>query len=401
MGALGDLFFIGVAMAGLAVMMVGPFVGIIYWNKYERKKWLRVGDRLGLMPHPSSVHGKRASFFGRNYYCDDLVGNRQGLNVRLGVRVVVTGSGDSRSTTYYTYARVDFGRSLDLGLGVTPRNVVARFFGSLVGEKDVQVGDEAVDPFYTIHAADEAVASRMLGAPYVREALVALKGANFKPHIGDESLRCERVGKSFDPGALGVALDSAVDLARRLLAARETVGPSSAEHAVSTVWRDVAASLGFQLDVANTRMQGRAEGMHVEVDTQLRQRRRWTVFTVRFDRQLGVGLSLTRQGSLSALTKLFGAQDIELGDPVFDQRFVVKGSPEPRVRALLTPTVRALLVDLQGHATQLEVADDRLSAHLAWLVSDPAWLGSGIVAVARAGAALAQVSTEAPGPYRR
>ncbi len=401
MEALGPILSMLCAFAGLSLLVVAPFVGVFYWAKYEREKWLRLGAQLGLTPQPSARYMGRPALFGRPYYFEELVGVRGGLTVRLGVRVVVRNSGRSRSRTFYTYARVDYGRSLDIGLSVSPRHMATRLFDSLIGESDVEIGDPEVDPYYSIHGSDVDLLRRLFTVPYLNEALRAMRNAAFRPYLSDASLRCERRGKSFDPGALSVAIDSAVDLARRVIAARQAVGASSAERAVDTVWRQVASARGFELDVANTRMSGRFEAMHVEVDAQLRRGARWTVFTVRFDHPLGLGLRLTRQGALSGLGKLLGAQDIETGDPIFDKRFVVKGAPEAVVRGLLTPDVRARLVELQERATELEVVDDRLSAHVAWLVADATVLESGIAAVAKAGAALAQVSVEGPGPYRR
>ena len=49
----------------------------------------------------------------------------------------------------------------------------------------------------------------------------------------------------------------------------------------------------------------------------------------------------------------------------------------------------------------LIVEDDRLVAEVPWLVADAAALESGIVTVARAGAALANVTRREVGPYRQ
>ena len=71
-----------------------------------------------------------------------------------------------------------------------------------------------------------------------------------------------------------------------------------------------------------------------------------------------VRLELTREGVLSSVAKLFGAQDIVLGDAPFapcatsssssDSR-IVKGSDEAAVKRLLTPALRcAQLVELRA-----------------------------------------------------
>lgn len=391
----------------IAIIVMGVFVGGTFfgafalsylWVRHERGKWEAAASALGLglAPNPG-YHGLFNPF-----YRQKMVGHRGGIPIEIAARVVITGSGKNRSKTYYTYARVPLPNSLDLGISVQPRGMLGRAFDALTGgASDIQVGIPDLDPHYTIRGAEPPMVQRLLQVPYLAEALIALRGAVFKPQITDGTVVCERRGKSFSPSALGIALDSAVDVARRVVAAKAEIGPSSAEYAVDTTWRRVAENRGMILDLARTAMHGRLDGMHVEVDTRLERGQRVTEFTVRFDRPLGVGLQLTRQGGLSGIGKLFGMQDIEVGDPVFDARFVVKGSPEASVRTLLTPDVCRRLVDLQAHSSVLEVADDCLRARVGWLVVEPAWLESGMAAVAAAGAALAQVSGTAAGPYRR
>ena len=46
-------------------------------------------------------------------------------------------------------------------------------------------------------------------------------------------------------------------------------------------------------------------------------------------------LNLYREGVFSWVGKKLGMQDIEIGDPFFDQQFVVQGQPEDMVRRLL------------------------------------------------------------------
>ena len=51
-----------------------------------------------------------------------------------------------------------------------------------------------------------------------------------------------------------------------------------------------------------------------------------------------------RKGLFSELGKLLGMQDIEVGDPEFDEAFIVKGRDEARVRELFAdPEVRSLV----------------------------------------------------------
>ena len=52
----------------------------------------------------------------------------------------------------------------------------------------------------------------------------------------------------------------------------------------------------------------------------------------------GFRFTIYRKGFFSDLGKLLGMQDIEVGDPEFDEAFIIKGNDEDRVRdALLRP----------------------------------------------------------------
>jgi hypothetical protein len=71
----------------------------------------------------------------------------------------------------------------------------------------------------------------------------------------------------------------------------------------------------------------------------------------------GFRFTVYRKGFFSDLGKLLGMQDIEIGDPRFDDDFIVKGSDETRVRALLS---NARIRDLIAKQPQIQftVKDD-------------------------------------------
>ena len=61
-------------------------------------------------------------------------------------------------------------------------------------------------------------------------------------------------------------------------------------------------------------------------------------------------LSVTREGLADMVGKLFGGQDLQIGEPRFDQAFRIRGSSEALARDVLTPGVRAaLLAAVQQH----------------------------------------------------
>jgi len=74
--------------------------------------------------------------------------------------------------------------------------------------------------------------------------------------------------------------------------------------------------------------------------------------------------NIYRAGWGTDLAKFFGMQDLEIGDPLFDQKFVVQSNAEAKVRALLAnPRIRELL-HAQTRIGQFTVKDnERMAFH--------------------------------------
>jgi hypothetical protein len=71
----------------------------------------------------------------------------------------------------------------------------------------------------------------------------------------------------------------------------------------------------------------------------------------------GFRFTVYRRGFFTSVAKFFGMQDIETGDPAFDEDFVVKSTDEAKVRQLFTnPKIRALLA--KQPEMHLTVKDD-------------------------------------------
>jgi hypothetical protein len=70
----------------------------------------------------------------------------------------------------------------------------------------------------------------------------------------------------------------------------------------------------------------------------------------------GFRFTIYRKGFFSDLGKLLGMQDIEVGEPEFDEAFIIKGNDEDRVRVLFSDsTIRQLILDQSQ--IRLEVKD--------------------------------------------
>jgi hypothetical protein len=70
----------------------------------------------------------------------------------------------------------------------------------------------------------------------------------------------------------------------------------------------------------------------------------------------GFRFKIFRRSVFSDLGKLLGMQDIEVGDPAFDEAFIIKGNNEERVRDLFgKPKIRQMIQDQRQ--IRLEVKD--------------------------------------------
>ena len=71
----------------------------------------------------------------------------------------------------------------------------------------------------------------------------------------------------------------------------------------------------------------------------------------------GFRFTIYRKGFFSELGKLLGMQDIEIGEPAFDDDFIIKGNAETQVQELLSnPRIRSLIE--QQPKVYLTVRDD-------------------------------------------
>ncbi len=91
-------------------------------------------------------------------------------------------------------------------------------------------------------------------------------------------------------------------------------------------WRQVGAELGLGVSagsgLSRPTLNGNIGGLPVKVDTYTQRSGNssttYTRYRVSFP-PLGMGLQLKREGIFSAVTKLFGIQDVEVGDQAFDE----------------------------------------------------------------------------------
>jgi hypothetical protein len=252
---------------------------------------------------------------------------------------------------------------------------------------------------FAFYAMDRAYALGLLGGPVLDEVLrdadalaAAPPGA---PSRGTLNLRIaddmvsvvSAVGDYLvDVDALRAGLEQVGRVAEVLLAQRARA-PAPWEPAMRAAWSAVARSWGLSFDPARVSMTGEVRGLGLEVratiephpDTSRRPTHLTTRFKFTFPRPLGCQLSLAKQASDTGvvrglLNRVFGGQDIVVGDAAFDAAFIVKGEPEALVRAALTPEARQRLLVVRARFDAMSVEDDVLTAWAPEVAVDPAGL---------------------------
>lgn len=126
--------------------------------------------------------------------------------------------------------------------------------------------------------------------------------------------------------------------------------------------------------LAPRRIEGSLPGAYVIVDTVRRgsgkNSKTYTRYRSRYHHSLGLGIRLSREGFFSGVGKLFGAQDIEVGDASFDADVIVKGHSPQRVIEFLTPARRVRIHRALMSYHGLTINDDEISWEKRGVVSN-------------------------------
>jgi hypothetical protein len=147
---------------------------------------------------------------------------------------------------------------------------------------------------------------------------------------------------------------------------------------IAATWASAARSLGMEIQLGSTfrnpKIEGRVDDLGVTVDTYTRgsgnNSQTYTRFRVRYP-SVGIDFDLSRQTGLSTITKLFGAQDVEIGDPTFDDTFTIKSDQPGRLAAVLTPTRRTTILNLAASFPGVNVTNGAIRWDRRGVVTDP------------------------------
>jgi len=165
--------------------------------------------------------------------------------------------------------------------------------------------------------------------------------------------------------------------------------------AMNEAWRAAAERLGFEFAPGSwsggPTITGTLDGSPAEIHSYTKSSgkssTRYTRYTLGFT-PIGVGLKLTRQSGVGYLLKVLGTQDIEIGDPTFDEAFIVQATDPQAARAVLTPGTTMMLNRLIAVHPEIVVTDDQLVLDRRGTVRDPDTLVSTLRRLASAATVL-------------
>lgn len=141
---------------------------------------------------------------------------------------------------------------------------------------------------------------------------------------------------------------------------RNLFGPSREE-----IWRQLAAEIGAQYVDGNWRkadkVQAQVKQWTITLDTYTistgKTHMTFTRFRAPYVNADGFRFKIYRKSMFSGLGKAFGMQDVEIGEPQFDEAFIIQGNDEAKLKQFFAnPTIRQLLSSQPE--VNLEVKDD-------------------------------------------
>ena len=319
-------------------------------------------------PAEESVHTiqRRLGPAGQGGHPDDhwISSERRGVCFVAGGRTVVIRTDEGPETTHFTHWIAEMDPPLWMGLAgkLAKGGVLSQFFETNTPQWS------AWDPA----RMSALFAVRMNDGYDPYDVLQAAFHMGLKVEVDDHSVRFERETYALHPNSVGPPIEMVLTIAERLKAARLRLGPARWELDAAAIWGAFSARSGLAFDRDRLRLHGTLEGSRVDVRLVGEPTPR-TALRVRYPKPLGLGLYVGR-GQVAGLFKLFGVQDIELGDRAFDEAFVVKGNPESLVKQVVHADMRRELMGLAQRGLQVTVFDDHIDVVTPGMLLDGAKL---------------------------
>jgi hypothetical protein len=283
-----------------------------------------------------------------------MVGMRRGAHVVVDISWPADGLTKKRRKTPTTDIVVAIDPPLLLGLRV--RSVS---FVELIGG-----GHTELEGKFEVSAFERARAARLL-APHGGR-LLALRNHAEEVVVTDNVVHVGFRGRFFDAAALGHSIDSVIDTADVLSAERANMPEVESELPYGE-WAAFAGARDLAFDPARMKIEGEQNGISVELRFCTANGSAYVAARARLPRTLGLGLRIGAQTADDGATVFFDDDtiDIEIGDPTFDETFVIEASDENRARALLAaPAIRHAALDIVRAGGDIVITDTSVAISL-------------------------------------
>jgi hypothetical protein len=256
-----------------------------------------------------------------------------------------------------------------------------KFFG-----EDVEVGDPLIDNALKISAVDPRMVIDLIRG--VAPALVpALQAGPGMLNLRDDKVYYQKNQRIVALPLIQQLLNQLHPLAVALHGARWQMPKAQWELELQQALGPILPQLGgrWEDEGRRARVPSRAGELLVALNHQPREGFR-TEVTLEFARELGLGLVLKRQGAMLFSTQEFGTwkmQDIVIGDPRFDDNFLIQGRAVEAIRYMLqAPAVKDALLRLLASAHDFSVDDHGVHVYHKGVLGDPQYLQGYITDIA-------------------
>ena len=278
---------------------------------------------------------------------------------------------------------------LDLGLKITSH---AAFAGPLNFEA-------RFDGF-----ADEVTRLRSLVTPQVKRALMAAYDRESEIYVGDHAVTIKQPVFLANKSRVESALRHVSKIVRALRDASVKVRPAAALAPYDIAWRKLAAHMALQTVTTPLCMWGKIEQLHVHAYSVRTARDRYAIeVRMAFSRNLHMGLLVQSPAMLNRPAELW-AKDVKLGDPLFDDAFIVRCDEIGLLREVFDKSFRAIVLGTQHELGPLWFMDDGVGARLPTLNPSPDALRNTVIKLAALANHIEQQvhgpSDQRVGPYR-
>lgn len=285
-----------------------------------------------------------------------------GLSARLS-----TEKGGDRSEHYLTvYTR--FEPPLDLGLSIRSRHDLP--FGN-AGRFAVYTGDTAFDRSFYVYADEPGRATHLL-TPALRHLLRRAHAGDGELLVTDQGIASQRFARVSDDQWLEHCVHTLLQATRVAYARRDRIPAAAPLRKYVPAWARFAQQNDLSILKAPLGLWGRVNGAQVYAYAVRTAEQRYELeLWLQFEQPLGLGLLVQPMQNVDRFKDFFAAVDHKLGEPNFDETFLVRVSDASGVDELLDEPLRACLLRIHHEAGPLSLTDEGISLRVPYVPPHP------------------------------